>query len=61
METITAGIGMSEACEEAMKQTDDIGAMHAVASDGSFFYLSAQPVMIAKFMSRLSDLGMTSD
>jgi len=44
-----------------MKQSDDIGAIHAAASKCLLFYLLVQPVMMPTFMSRLSDLGMTSD
>ncbi|GEM_PF-1350667 len=28
-----------------MKQSDDIGAIHAAAPDGSLFYLSGPPVV----------------
>ena len=44
-----------------MKQSDDIGAIHAAALDGSIFYLSAQTVMILAFNSRLRDLGVSGE
>jgi ferredoxin-NADP reductase len=39
----------------------DIGAIHAAAPDGSLFYLSGPPAMIAAFKSRLRDLGVASE
>ncbi|MBM4163222.1 MAG: FAD-dependent oxidoreductase [Lentisphaerae bacterium] len=39
----------------------DIGAIHAAAREGSLFYLSGPPAMIAAFKSRLRDLGVASE
>jgi glycine betaine catabolism B len=39
----------------------DIGAIHAVAPDGSLFYLSGPPAMITTFKSRLLGLGVEAE
>jgi Na+-transporting NADH:ubiquinone oxidoreductase subunit NqrF len=44
-----------------MKQSDDIAAIHAAEPDGSLFYLSGPPAMIAAFKCCLRDLGVASE
>jgi Na+-transporting NADH:ubiquinone oxidoreductase subunit NqrF len=39
----------------------DIVAIHGAAPNGSLFYLSGPPAMIAAFKSRLRDLGVASE